>query len=155
MSGVQFPPQPPPSKKERSQGLTGVSTIDIRFAIKLNMVKRLLVAVLLMLAVFSTVIHLPAQCLPAQNCAMAMAGQSMSSCADCCATMKTCVRAHKDKMPPATATAAQPESIALIAPAIQTVRMWTPLPSGTTKRPMPETLRESSSRLAVLCTFLI
>ena len=126
------------------------------------MVKRLPVALLLLLAVFSTTtVNLPAQ-RPEQSCAMARPGQSTSCCAggvlsfcDCCAAMKSCVRAEKDKTPPATATAAQPESIALITPAIQTVRMWTPLPSGTADRPVPEILCESPSRLAVLCTFLI
>jgi hypothetical protein len=117
-------------------------------------VKGLPVALLLILAVFSMALHLPAQHLPEQNCAMGM-GQSMSCCADCCAKMKSCVRAHKDKTPPATATASQPESIALIAPALQTVRLWTPLPSGATDGPMPEILWESASRLTVLCTFLI
>ena len=125
------------------------------------MIKRLTVALLLLLAVFSTTVNLPAQ-RSEHRCAMARAGQSMSSFAggvlsfcDCCATMESCVRAEKDKTSPATATAAQPESIALIAPAIQTVRVWTPLPSGTADRPTCETLYESPSRLVVLCTFLI
>jgi hypothetical protein len=117
-------------------------------------VKGFSVALLLILAVLSTAIHLPARSLPVQRCAMAMPGQPMS-CADCCAKMKSCVRAQKDKAPPATATSAQPESIALIAPAIQTVRMWTPLPSGTAGWSVPENLCELPSRLALLCTFLI
>jgi len=112
------------------------------------MVKRLAIAVLLVLGVASTVVHLPAQ-----SCTMAMP-IAAASC-DCCATMKSCVLPQKDRTPPATANAAEHQTIALSVPEIQSVPLQSPVASATFNSSAREALRDSTPRLAVLCTFLI
>src|SRR5947209_1472849 len=88
------------------------------------MARRLMIAVLLVLAMFSSPLHLAAQ-----SCALSMPAVQKMACGDCCAKMKSCMLPRKDQTPPATAPAASQQSIALIAPAVQTVLVQAPVAS--------------------------
>ena len=114
------------------------------------MVKRLAIALVLVLAVFTTAVRLPAQ-----SCALPMpAAQKMSCAQDCCAKMKwACVQ--KEQTPPATASTAIQQSIALIAPAVQTLLVQAPVASPKLDRRITDFAPQSPPRLALLCTFLI
>ena len=115
-----------------------------------SMVKRLTIVLVLVLAVFTAAVRVPAQ-----SCAMPMpAAQKMSCGQDCCAKMKwACVQ--KEQTPPATASTANQQSIALIAPAVQTLLIEAPVTSPKLCRRVVEIAPESPPRLALLCTFLI
>jgi hypothetical protein len=114
------------------------------------MIKRLTVAVVVMLAVFSAAVRMPAQA-----CALNMPAAEKMSCGDCCAKMKSCALPQKDQAPPATASTANQQSIALIAPAVQTLLLQIPVVQSKADRRVADTAPKSSPRQALLCTFLI
>jgi hypothetical protein len=113
------------------------------------MVKRVATAVLVVLAIGATAVHLPAQI-----CTMAMPVRAIAC--DCCATMKSCVRPQKDRTPPATATALATQSMVLVAPVKDAPLIWPQQPaSGPVALRAGKTERYLPARLALLCTFLI
>ena len=114
------------------------------------MAKRLTIALVMTLALFCTAVRIPAQA-----CAMSMPAVQTMPCSDCCAKMKSCVLPQKDQTPPATAASVTQQSIALVAPLVQTVFVYPPVLSAKLDRLSAETLRDSPPRLALLCTFLI
>jgi hypothetical protein len=115
------------------------------------MVRRLTIAVVVTLALVSTAVRLPAQ-----SCALSMAPEQKMACGtDCCAKMKWCVIPQKEQKPPATAQSENQQSILLVAPAVQTLRVIAPIAFAKADYRVANVTPESLSRLAVLCTFLI
>ena len=114
------------------------------------MVRRLTVAVVLLLAVLSA----PAPQF-VRNCAMAMPAQQKAPCTDCCARMKFCVLRQEKQVPPASATASSQQSITLVAQPSESLleKAIVLLPERRCFRTY--LLPDTPPRLAVLCTFLI
>src|SRR5712691_10326473 len=114
------------------------------------MVRRLAIALTLVLALWAASAQVPLQ-----TCAMSMPAVQKAPCTECCAKMKFCVLPPQNQTPPATATASSQQSIVLVAQPVQSLvaQAWVTSPrldcSGA------EILPNSPSRLAVLCTFLI
>ncbi len=116
----------------------------------LVMLRQLVIAVTLVVAVCS------ASAPPlARACSLAMPTAQTALCTDCCAKLKSCVLPQQNQTPPAAPGSSVQQSIALIAPAIQSLSL---MPVLTLPRPdhsRADIRAGSPPRLAVLCTFLI
>jgi len=114
------------------------------------MVRRLSIALIVMLAVFTAAVRLPVQA-----CALDMPAAQKAPCTDdCCATMKSCVLSQHDQTPAVASTDAQP-SVSFIAQPIQSLLVQTTVNLPTPDLSRAGILPDSPPRLAVLCTFLI
>jgi hypothetical protein len=114
------------------------------------MVRRFIIAMVAVLAVFAATVRLPARA-----CALTMPAAQMAACADCCATMKSCVLSKQSQTPSVATTANAQPSTTFIAQPVQSL-----LVEATVNLPKPDTSplaipRDSPPRQAVLCTFLI
>jgi hypothetical protein len=115
------------------------------------MVRRLSIALVVVLAVLTATVRLPAQA-----CALNMRAGLKAPCTDeCCATMKSCVLSQQGQTPPAATSTNAQQSIALIGPPIQSLLVQAALSFPVPGKLSANILPDSPPSLAVLCTFLI
>ena len=90
----------------------------------------------------------------APRCAINPAGIAKASCAECCATMKSCVLPQRDSQPTAASTA-QENLVTIAAPLMRSLVVEipaTPVQFRHVSRPFGHS---SALRQALLCVFLI
>jgi hypothetical protein len=115
-----------------------------------SMVGQLTIVVTLSLALWSA-----AMPVPAPGCAMSMSAAQSAPCTDCCATMKSCLLPQQNRVPPASASTGNQQSITLIAQPIASVVVQAAIALPRINFSGAEISADSPPRLAVLCTFLI
>ena len=75
---------------------------------------------------------------------------------ECCATMKSCLLPQQNSVPPAAASQASQQSVAMIAPVLhELLALEPPVPSRARNFVTAQFAVHSPSRLALFCTFLI
>ena len=126
------------------------STRGLACAMETSMVRQLTIVVTLSLALWSA-----AMPVSARGCAMSMPAGQGGMCTDCCATMKSCVLPQQNRVPPASASSGNQQSITLITQPIASVVVQAAIALPRINFSGTEISADSPPRLAVLCTFLI